>query len=151
MILLDTNVISELMRPEPAQMVLDWFTKHDSADLFTSAVIAVLVILSLVLTAGVLFPSIDAHAIIGILIAGAVTCIVGAIALWIFRRIRPSLHIAPVVDRTLRASWRMPPLALLNPPKLSTEMRLGLAVLRAYLVIAMVLVIVRVVQGALSH
>jgi predicted nucleic acid-binding protein len=38
MILLDTNVISELMRPEPAQAVLDWFGRHDAADLFISAV-----------------------------------------------------------------------------------------------------------------
>lgn len=38
MILLDTNVISELMRAEPAQAVLDWFDQHDAADLFISAV-----------------------------------------------------------------------------------------------------------------
>ena len=38
MILLDTNVISELMRAEPAQTVLDWFGKHDAGDLFISAV-----------------------------------------------------------------------------------------------------------------
>ena len=38
MILLDTNVISELMRAEPAQAVLDWFAKHDAADLCISAV-----------------------------------------------------------------------------------------------------------------
>lgn len=38
MILLDTNVISELMRPEPAQAVLDWFGQRDAADLFISAV-----------------------------------------------------------------------------------------------------------------
>lgn len=38
MILLDTNVISELMRTEPAQIVLDWFGNHDAADLFISAV-----------------------------------------------------------------------------------------------------------------
>ena len=38
MILLDTNVVSELMRTVPAQLVLDWFAKHDAADLFISAV-----------------------------------------------------------------------------------------------------------------
>lgn len=38
MILLDTNVISELMRAEPAKIVLDWFGHHDGADLFISAV-----------------------------------------------------------------------------------------------------------------
>ena len=38
MILIDTNVISELMRAEPAQPVLDWFAKYDAVDLFISAV-----------------------------------------------------------------------------------------------------------------
>jgi hypothetical protein len=38
MILLDTNVVSELMRAEPAQTVLGWFGQHDATDLFISAV-----------------------------------------------------------------------------------------------------------------
>jgi toxin FitB len=38
MILLDTNVISELMRAEPAPVVLDWFGRQDAADLFISAI-----------------------------------------------------------------------------------------------------------------
>lgn len=38
MILLDTNVVSELMRAEPAQIVLEWFGQHNAADLFISAV-----------------------------------------------------------------------------------------------------------------
>lgn len=38
MILLDTNVVSELMRTEPAQIVLNWFGDHDAGDLYISAV-----------------------------------------------------------------------------------------------------------------
>ena len=38
MVLLDTNLVSELMRAEPSQIVLDWFGKHDAVDLFISAV-----------------------------------------------------------------------------------------------------------------
>ncbi len=38
MILLDTSVISELMRAEPSQAVLNWFSQHDAADLFISAI-----------------------------------------------------------------------------------------------------------------
>jgi len=37
-ILLDTSVISELMRTEPAQAVLDWFDTRPPAELFLSAV-----------------------------------------------------------------------------------------------------------------
>ena len=38
MILIDTNVVSELMRPVPAPAVLDWFATREAADLFLSAV-----------------------------------------------------------------------------------------------------------------
>jgi predicted nucleic acid-binding protein len=37
-ILIDTNVISELMRSEPARAVLDWFAVQESTELFFSAV-----------------------------------------------------------------------------------------------------------------
>ena len=38
MILLDTNLISELMRSSPAPAVLDWFGRRDATDLCFSAV-----------------------------------------------------------------------------------------------------------------
>jgi predicted nucleic acid-binding protein len=38
MILLDTNVISELMRGQPCTTVLDWFGQHDAAQLYISAI-----------------------------------------------------------------------------------------------------------------
>lgn len=38
MILLDPNVLSELMRPQPARAVLDWFAAHDATALFFSAI-----------------------------------------------------------------------------------------------------------------
>lgn len=38
MILIDTNVVSELMRPLPAPAVLDWFGRQDDAGLHLSAV-----------------------------------------------------------------------------------------------------------------
>ena len=38
MILIDTNVVSELMRPTPARAVLDWFGAQDPSALHLSAV-----------------------------------------------------------------------------------------------------------------
>jgi predicted nucleic acid-binding protein len=38
MIVLDTNVISELMRAEPEGAVLDWFARQPMAGLFTTAI-----------------------------------------------------------------------------------------------------------------
>ncbi|WP_442544854.1 NRAMP family divalent metal transporter [Arthrobacter sp. KN11-1C] len=117
---------------------------------FTSAVIAVLVILSLVLTAGVLFPDMGSDAILGILIGGGAVSAVAGVVFLVYRRIRPAAPSPDAVDRSQRSTWRMPPLALLTAPKLSTGHRIGLTVLRTYLLIAMILVIVRVVQLALG-
>lgn len=38
MIILDTNVVSELMRPEPSPAVVDWLDDQDATDLHLSAV-----------------------------------------------------------------------------------------------------------------
>ena len=38
MILLDTNVLSELMRPSPAPSVSAWVAKQSAAELFTTAI-----------------------------------------------------------------------------------------------------------------
>jgi predicted nucleic acid-binding protein len=38
MILLDTNVVSELMRRAPSEAVLAWFAAQDAADLYLSAI-----------------------------------------------------------------------------------------------------------------
>ena len=38
MIVLDTNVVSELMRPAPSEGVLAWFAAQDAADLYLSAI-----------------------------------------------------------------------------------------------------------------
>ena len=38
MILLDTNVVSELMRPAPSEAVLAWFAAQQASDLYLSAI-----------------------------------------------------------------------------------------------------------------
>jgi Mn2+/Fe2+ NRAMP family transporter len=120
-------------------------------NIFTAAVIAVLVMLSIVLTAAVVFPDITSTAILAILGAGTGLAVLAGVCGWLSQRhhLRQADTTA-AVDRQLRASWRMPPLALLTRPQLSTGRRLGLMVLRGYLVIAVSMVIVRVVQLALA-
>ncbi|GAA1671539.1 divalent metal cation transporter [Fodinicola feengrottensis] len=113
-------------------------------NIFTTLVIAVLVMLSVVLTASVLFPSITSGQILGILIGGSLAGLaIGAVSL--FRR-----RARAAIDRTSRSTWRMPPLAQLDRPEPSTGRRLGLAVLRGYLLIAVALVVVRIVQLAIG-
>ena len=119
-------------------------------NLFTSIVVAILVMLSIVLTASVLFPSISAAAIIAILAGGSAIAVLAGIGLLLYRRVHPAARTLPPLDRSLRPTWRMPPLTLLTRPELSATRRIGLTVLRTYLLIAMILVIVRVVQLALG-
>ena len=38
MVVIDTNVVSELMRPSPAPAVMAWFSRQDSGDLYLTAV-----------------------------------------------------------------------------------------------------------------
>lgn len=38
MIILDTNVLSELMRPTPAVQVSEWVAKKPSTELFTTSI-----------------------------------------------------------------------------------------------------------------
>jgi Mn2+/Fe2+ NRAMP family transporter len=117
-------------------------------NLFTSGVIAVLITLSVVLTASVLFPDITGRQIVIIMAACAVASV--AAGGWALLRARRAVGGVPA-DRTGRDTWRMPPLAMLSKPVLSTGRKIGLSALRAYLAIAMILVIVKIVQLALGH
>ena len=120
-------------------------------NIFTSAVIAALVVLSLILTAGVLFPDLGSREVIEILAGGVLISVATGAGFFIHRHGGSRGEVARAVDRRARETWRMPPLALLAAPQLSAGSRVGLTVLRSYLLIAMVLVVVRVVQLALGH
>ncbi len=130
--------------------VLGPWVNGPTMNLFTSAVIAVLVILSLILTTAVLFPDIGATGITRILIGGATVFIAAGCGYLIYRRVYRPVS-AATIPKSERPTWRMPPLTLLAAPKLSIETRIGLSVLWVYLLIAMALVVVRVVQLALGH
>ncbi len=116
--------------------------------MFAVTVVALLVALSVVLTASVLFPGITARQIIEIICACGAAAAIGAA--WTLIRARRSIGGVPV-DRTGRESWRMPPLAMLSKPVMSTSRKVGLTILRSYLAIAMILVVVKLIQMALAH
>jgi Mn2+/Fe2+ NRAMP family transporter len=117
---------------------------------FTGAVVAVLVSLSVILTASVLFPHITAGQITAIM-AGCAAATVLAAGYLLARRLRAGGLAAPPVDRAGRDGWRMPPLALLERPVMSTGRKTGMFALRLYLAVAMILVIVRIGQLAAGH
>jgi hypothetical protein len=132
--------------------VLGPWVNRRRTNLFTSAVIAVLITLSVVLTAAVLFPSITGRQMTAIMLGcAAVSVLTGAFLLARARRSPARELTAEAATIEGRDNWRMPPLATLSTPLLSRGRKIGLSALRAYLAIAMILVIVKIVQEALPH
>jgi Mn2+/Fe2+ NRAMP family transporter len=128
--------------------VLGPWVNRRGTNLFTSAVVAVLVTLSVVLTASVLFPAITGRQIIDIFLGCAVASV--AAGGWMLVRALRA-HSTVEVDRRDRDSWRMPPLNMLSKPIMSAGRKAGLTALRTYLAISMVLVIVKIIQMAVGH
>ncbi len=119
-------------------------------NVFTATVIAVLVMLSVLLTAAVLFPDISDRQIIAVLACGAAVATVLALAVQAFEKWRGALH-APVIraaDTRERDTWRMPPLASLPPARLGVQSRVWMMVLRGYLAIAAGLLLFKLVHLA---
>ena len=117
-------------------------------NLFTAAVLGILVSLSVVLTAAVLFPAVTAGQIVAILGACAACGALAAGYSALARRGRPRPR---AIDRTGAEHWRMPPLAELGRARISSGQKLGMGALRLYLVVAASLVVVKVVELALAR
>jgi Mn2+/Fe2+ NRAMP family transporter len=123
-------------------------------NLFTGAVIWILLMLSIILTTATVFPGMSGHAIVAVLGGGTMAGAAGYALLVLLRKadrhhgktVRPqAVGTGTPADR---ASWRMPPLNELPAPHLSPAKRIWMALLRAYLVGAVILVAVKVVQIA---
>jgi NRAMP (natural resistance-associated macrophage protein)-like metal ion transporter len=130
------------------KQVLGPWANGPKTNAFTAAVVGVLVTLSVILTASVLFPHISAGAILKIMAGCGVAGVLAAGYSFTKRR---TATIEDPIDRTGRDTWRMPPLETLTRPVMSTARRIGMGALRSYLLIAMVLVVIKIVQVALGH
>jgi len=125
-------------------------------NLFTGAVIWGLVMLSIILTAATVFPDMTGETILAVLGGGTALGIAGFAFVTVLRRKRgdPAADGVPVDTSqapAIRATWRMPPLHALPPPNLSLAKRVWMGVLRVYLVAAVILVAVKVVQVAVGQ
>jgi Mn2+/Fe2+ NRAMP family transporter len=121
---------------------------------FTGAVIAVLVLPSVILTVSVLFPNAtNAQVILVILGGGGVIALIGALVVMALSQNGESATPAEEIaaPATSRDAWRMPPLDQLTPAKLSLAAKTWMGVLRLYLVVAGGLVLFRIVMLALRN
>ena len=132
--------------------VLGPWVNSKRLNVFTAGIIAVLVMLSVLLTAAVLFPNMGDAQILGVLLGG--TVLAGLLALGVkcyerlcTQRTAPQEDGLPLTDRD---NWRMPSLDSLPPAKLTLLSRVWMLVLRGYLVIAAGLLLIKLVQLAVS-
>ncbi|MEX3985258.1 Nramp family divalent metal transporter [Paraburkholderia sp. EG287A] len=138
--------------------VLGPWVNSKKLNVFTGAVIAVLVVLSIILTAATVFPDISGAAIVKILVGGCGIAVAVYAAAELSRKSRgadvtqDALPLNKPALKELRNTWRMSPLEDLPAPQhLTLSTRVWMGVLRTYLVVAVGLVIVKVVQMMAIH
>ena len=120
-------------------------------NVFTAGVIAVLVMLSVILTASVLFPNIGEREILGVLIGGSALAVGMAVGVKTYERSRGIVRQPEqTVDARPREQWTMPPLDQLPAAKLTLLSKAWMLVLRGYLVVAAGMLIFKLVQLAIS-
>jgi len=115
-------------------------------NLFTASVVGLLVMMSFVLIAAVLFPAATERYVVGFM----GTCL-AAWAVVVTAGVGLALRVPkapPVMSRARRAAWRMQPLAQLPGAELSRGGRVSIRLLWGYLLVAVAMVVVRVVQLA---
>jgi Mn2+/Fe2+ NRAMP family transporter len=147
-VLLPSASVFLLLLCNDAAVLGPWMNRR-WLNILASVIIGVLLTLSGTLVVTTLFPGLDsakvAIGLAGLLVAGAAVT-----AGWLWRtrsrRPPPAQHERPTVTATERQNWRMPPLALLQPVSWSPGTKLGMALLRGYLVISVLLLVVKAIQ-----
>ncbi|HWF80250.1 MAG TPA: NRAMP family divalent metal transporter [Streptosporangiaceae bacterium] len=133
--------------------VLGPWTNARWLNIVAGLIVGVLLLLSGTLVVTTLFPGVSAAAVAGWLAVGLVVgsaLALGWLKLMSARRghgpVRPPRTEFEHMSTAERMRWRMPPLALLKPVAWSPGTKLGVLLLRGYLVVSVLLLIVKAVQ-----
>jgi NRAMP (natural resistance-associated macrophage protein)-like metal ion transporter len=118
-------------------------------NVLASVIVSVLLIMSLILMVTTLFSSIDVTTLAEVL--GILLVIIYLVAGAVMLRNRSGRPPVPVVPMERRATWRMPPLNLLERPTWSRGRLIGMYLLRIYLVVAVLLLLVKAIELGLHH
>jgi Mn2+/Fe2+ NRAMP family transporter len=156
-VLLPSATVFLLLLCNDREVLGPWANRRGT-NAFTSTVIAILITLSIVLTASVIFPAITGTQILAIMAGCLAVSVVAGIWMLAHRRHAAGTPAAlaevlaeDTADVADRDTWRMPPLSELSAPVISRARKLGLTALRSYLAVAMIMVIVKIVETALGH
>ncbi len=126
------------------RVVLGPWVNRPWLNVVASVVVSILLMMSLVLMATTLFPHLDVNKLAlvlgGVLVVGYV---ISGVLMVRARSRRPARGGAPLEQR---ATWRMPPLSLLERPVWSRGRKAGMYALRGYLVVAVLMLFVKAVE-----
>jgi hypothetical protein len=119
-----------------------------------AVIVGTLVVLSLILATTTFFTLSDADTIklsagLGIMLV-VVLAVMGMVVLVQHRGIRADPEMV-ALESMDKENWQMSPLAELTKPVWSMTRKIGMFTLRIYLVIAVILMVIKVVQLALGH
>ena len=135
--------------------VLGPWANSAKTNVITSVVIGVLILMSVILTASVLFPHLSSGDIESVIFVGLGAGVLLGGYLAVHSRllrstIRPSASDVPDNRLARRTTWRTPPLAILERQAMSTQRKAGMLALRCYLFFAFAVVIVKIVKVAVA-
>jgi len=117
-----------------------------------AVIVGFLVMLSLILAATTLFPNLDANLLVTVLGSILISSLVVMGMLALVQHLRKGQDPErAALERVRKETWQMPPLAELTRPAWSVTRKIGMFTLRAYLFIAVILLVVKTIQLALGH
>ncbi len=115
-------------------------------NIVATAIVSVLLELSLILIISTIFTSIDVTKLVVALTAILVVAIAAAAILILRSHVR-----RPEMSAEDKANWRMPALTLLQPAHWSLGRRISVLTMQVYLAVAVLLLVVKAVQIAVGH
>jgi NRAMP (natural resistance-associated macrophage protein)-like metal ion transporter len=110
-----------------------------------SVIVGVLVELSLILMASTMFPSVNVTHLF-IYLSAVLVAVLAGMAIYSLRSRPPGTVEVPRLSKERRSAWTMPPLALLERPVWSPGRKAAMLLLRAYLVVAVLMLVIKTVQ-----
>jgi hypothetical protein len=145
-ILLPMTTLFLLMLCNDREVLGPW-TNPPWLQALAGVIVSALILLSLLLTITTLFPHVDiADVAIG---GGAVLAVaVAVMSAMIFRSSRGASGVTVIEADGPKEQWTMPPATLLSRPRWSTGRHAAMLALGAYMLVALVLLIVKSVQLA---
>lgn len=134
------------------RMVLGPWVNRPWLNAVAAVIVGLLVMLSLILAATTLFPTLDAVRFAeGLSVLLVISLLAMGVLGWVQRwRKGPDPELAALYHME-KTNWQMPPVEELTRPAWGLTRKIGMFTLRAYLLIAVILLIVKTIQVSIGH